>query len=154
MTIPVLDGNGVLQTVNTLNDFMTANPAGAQAFTASRSVSPAITTDSTRFKIVATGGVNNTLVSATARVIRSIDVYNQAAYRVNLKLYDKATAPVAGTDVPFWTIPLSADSGYSKQFIWGLPVTLGLGFAITKNIWDTDATAITVEDVFGMLTWR
>jgi hypothetical protein len=154
MTIQVLDGNGVLQTVQNMNDFITSNPVGAQVFSASRAVSPAITTDSTKLRIVSASSVNNTLVSAAARVLRSIDIYNQAAYRVNFKLYDKATAPVAGTDVPFFTIPVSADSGYSKQFIWGMPLTLGLGFAITKQIWDTDTTAVGVEDVFGVLTWR
>lgn len=155
MTISVLDGNGVLQTgINTLNDYMAANPVGAQPTTAARTMVPATTTDSARAKIVSANGVNNTLVSATARIMRTLDIYNRAAYPVYFKLYDKATAPVAGTDVPFWTIPLAADSGYSKEFPWGLPVTLGLGYAITKLFVDTDTTAVVIEDVAGQMTYR
>jgi hypothetical protein len=154
MTVQILDGNGVLQTVNTMNDFMTANPAGAQVVTASRSVSPSITIDTSKVRITSAASVNNTLVSATARVLRSLDVYNEAAYAVYIKLYDKATAPVAGTDTPFWTIPLPASSGYSKIFTWGLPVTTGLGYAITKLKADSDTTVIAANDVVGMLTYR
>jgi hypothetical protein len=153
MTIQVLDGNGVLQTVQNMNDFMTANPAGPQTIAASRAVAPPITIDSVKFRINASSGSNNTLVSAAARVVRSLDIYNRAAYVVYFRFFDKATTPITA-DVPFWTIPLPADSGYSKQFIWGLPVSAGLGFNITKDRFDNDATAVAVDDVSGMLTYR
>ena len=155
MTIQVLDGQGVLRTVANMDDFMTANPVGAQAITASRAVSPPTTSDSNKFKIVSTAGTNATLVSASARVLRALYVYNQPAYSVFFKLYDKATAPVLASDVPFWTIPIPAASGFViPASSWGIPVTTGLGFAITKAFSNTDTTAIAVEDCVGMLLWR
>lgn len=154
MTAVILDGNGVLQTVNTVNDLMAANPVGAQAIASSRPISPSTTIDTIKVRITSAASVNNTLVSAAARLLRSLDVYNEASYSVYLKLYDKATAPVAGTDTPFWTIPLPSGSGYSKIFIWGMPVATGLGFAITKLKADSDTTAIAASDVVGMLTYR
>jgi hypothetical protein len=49
---------------------------------------------------------------------------------------------------------LPATSGFSKQFIWGLPFTLGIGYAITKLFADTDTTAVIIEDVSGIMTYR
>lgn len=155
MTISVLDGNGVLQTgINTLNDYMTANPVGAQAITASRAMSPPITIDTTRARITSAATVNNTLVSSTARIMRSLDIYNEAAYTVYFKIYDKATAPVAGSDTPIWTIPVPTLSGYSKVWTWGIPVGNGIGYAITRNKVDTDTTAVAANDLVGMMTYR
>ena len=154
MTTQILDGTGTLRTVSDMGDFMTANPVGAQAIAAARAMSPAITTDSTKTRITSAATVNNTLVNAAARVLRSIDVYNEAAYSVYLKFYDKATTPVAGTDVPFWTIPIPPNSGYTKYWPFGIPLTNGLGYAITKLKADSDTTVIAASDVVGMLTWR
>jgi len=154
MTTQILDGTGTLRTVSDMGDFMTANPVGAQPITSSRAVAPPTTADATKARITSAASVNNTLVSATARVVRSLDIYNEAAYAVYFKLYDKATAPVAGTDTPFWTIPVPAGSGYSKTFTWGIPISAGLGYAITRNKADTDTTVIAVNDLVGMLTWR
>jgi hypothetical protein len=154
MTTVILDGNGVQQTVNDVGNLIAVSPIGAQAVTASRPIFPSTTNDSTKARITSAATVNNTLVSATARLLRSLDIYNEAPYAVYIKLYDKATAPVAGTDTPFWTIPLPANSGYSKEFIWGRPVSNGLGYAITKNKADTDTTAVAINDAVGMLTYR
>ena len=154
MTINVLDGNGVLQNVNTMNDFMTANPAGAQVVATSRAVVPAITSDSTKLRITSLATTNATLVSATAKLLRSLDIYNEAAYAVYFKLYDKATAPVIGTDTPFWTVPIPAASGYSKVWPWGVPVSLGLGYVITRVKADADATAVAAGDLVGFMTYR
>lgn len=154
MTLQVLDGNGVLQTRNDINDLMTANPAGAQPITASRAAAPPTTSDSTKLRITSAATVNATLVSSAARVLRSLDVYNEAAYTVYFKLYDTSTTPVVASYTPFFVIPLPANSGYSKLFTWGVPVTIGLGYVISKLKPDTDATAIAANDVVGMLTWR
>lgn len=154
MTTQILDGTGTLRTVANLDDYIASNPVGAQPASASRAVAPPTTCDSTKTRITSAASVNNTLVSAAGRVVRSLEVYNEAAYSVYFKLYDKASAPVAGTDTPIWTIPIPSGSGYSKIFTWGLPFTNGIGFAITKLKADSDTTSVLASDVVGLMTWR
>lgn len=154
MTTQIIDGTGTPKTVNDLGDFMATNPVGAQPFGNARTVAPPTTSDTSKLRIRSLNTVNNTLVSSTARVVRSIDVYNEATYTVYLKLFDKATAPVAGTDTSFWTIPIPSGSGFSRTFYWGLPVSNGFGYAITKNKVDTDTTAVANDDLIGMMTYR
>lgn len=154
MTTQILDGTGTLRTVSNMDDFMAANPVGAQPLTSSRTVSPPTTSDSNKFKIQSAATTNINLVSASARVMRTLHLYNQTTYRIWFKLYDKATAPVLSTDLPFWTIPLDGGSGFALQGMWGVPVSTGLGFAITKAFAATDTTPIAVEDCIGMLMWR
>lgn len=154
MATQILNGLGNLVTVSDMADFMAANPVGAQAVAASRAMSPATTADSTKARITSTTTVNATLVSSAARVLRTLDIYNEAGYAVYFKLYDKASTPVVATDTPFWTIPLPANTGFSKYWPFGIPVTLGLGYVISKLKPDNDTTVIAAGDVVGMLTWR
>lgn len=154
MTTQILDGTGTLRSVSNLDDFMATNPVGAQAYTAARTVAPAITSDSTKHTIKSAATTNITLVSAAARVMRTLHIYNQTTYIIFFKLYDKATAPVLATDLPFWTIPVAPTSGFSTAPTWGYPVANGLGYAITRAFAPTDTTAVAVEDAVGMLTWR
>ena len=65
-----------------------------------------------------------------------------------LKLYDKAAAPVVGTDVPVLTVPLPATGQVSLALgQFGLDFANGLAYAITGAAADADATAIGAGDV-------
>lgn len=107
-------------------------------------------------KVFAAATVNNTLVAAGVRQVVGGLLSNVAAYAVYLKLYDKATAPVAGTDIPVMTIALPAGgtpvplSGLSE----GHTFTLGLGYAITKLIADTDTTVVVAGDARGVILFK
>lgn len=71
-----------------------------------------------------------------------------AAY---LKLYDKATAPTVGTDVPVMTILLPANQPLNVSFAGiGLQMTNGIAIAITLNPADTDATALAAAGTCGV----
>jgi hypothetical protein len=73
-----------------------------------------------------------------------------------LKLYDKATAPVCGTDIPVQTLPLSPTPAAGP----GVPLVLdsavgisfnnGIGFCITANPADNDNTAAVAGIVVNM----
>jgi hypothetical protein len=83
----------------------------------------------------------------------NLDVFNVAAYDVFMKFYNKATAPVAGTDIPVWTIPLKAGTGFSRSFAGGKSFATGIGYAITKLQADSDTTAVVAGDVTGAIDW-
>lgn len=69
------------------------------------------------------------------------------------KLYDKASAPTVGTDVPIMTVPLPADGQVNISFPTGILFSLGIAFAITGAVADTDSTAVAANDIHGGLLY-
>lgn len=93
--------------------------------------------------------VNNTgvLVKNAGGHIMGWVIVNPNTDPVFLKVYDKATAPTTGTDVPIATIEIPANQTY-KQDINGysqLDSTNGIGIAITAGAGDADNTAPTIN---------
>lgn len=99
----------------------------------------------------AAAGVNATLVkNAPGRLFRLIGRNNAAAIRY-LKLYDKASAPTVGTDVPVLTLPLAASANFDIAFgELGHHFATGIGYALTVNGADADTTALTAADVLAL----
>jgi len=109
--------------------------------------------------IVSTATTNAQVLSTTPAHLIGIDLYNSdvtnAAY---LKLYDKATAPVPGTDTPVMVFEVSqgGTSGHltlgSDQINYEFKV--GIGLALTKLPALNDATAlVTAGSVSGTITF-
>lgn len=134
----------VLRDVNT-------NVQGGTPCTISAVVPTATANGATQSRIKAAAGTNATILKASAGQIYSIDVFNNAAYAVYLKLYNKATSPTVGTDTPIWTIPVAAGGGYSRDFPRGKTFSTGIAYAITKNNADTDTTVIVADDLTGSI---
>jgi hypothetical protein len=69
---------------------------------------------------------------------------------VFLKVYDKATAPTVGTDVPVYTFLIPGNTRGSGTNIplpeGGIEFKKGLGIAITGNIADSDTTAVLANE--------
>lgn len=95
-----------------------------------------------------TTGTNATSVKSGAGRAYSISGYNAGAAARYLKIYDKATAPIVGTDVPIWTEYL-AGNGKFDTFLYGMPFTNGLAFAFTANVADNDTTGVDVGDIMA-----
>lgn len=94
----------------------------------------------------AAGSVNNTLVKEGSTDLYTIIGNNARASISYLKLYDKATAPAAGTDTPKMTFALPA----SLPFALDLPAlnfSKGLGYAFTTAAADNDTGALTSGDI-------
>jgi hypothetical protein len=79
---------------------------------------------------------------------------NQAAAWRYVKFYDKATAPVVGTDVPKMTIPLPPASGIPLSPSDGIYFSLGIGIAATTAIADADVGAPAANDVVASVFIR
>ena len=96
---------------------------------------------------------NGALILAGTSNVSSFYATNEGATAAYIKLYNKATAPTVGTDVPEMTIPVpAAVSGVPGVAtipigFHGLRFALGLGIAITRNAVHTDTTAIGAGEV-------
>lgn len=75
--------------------------------------------------------------------MRNIIPVNTTAVIYYLKFYDKATAPVAATDVPVLTIPVpvaAAAATVPITSVDGFAFINGMGFCLTGLIPDNDNT--------------
>lgn len=94
---------------------------------------------------------NPTLVAAGQHQVYYIIGYNAATTIRYLKLYNKATQPVVGTDTPVLTIPIPAGGGIALDIHLGLNLfPLGLGYGLTQAPADNDATALVAGDIVGL----
>lgn len=95
-----------------------------------------------------TATTNATLVKGSAGTLYNIGASNTGAAAAFIKLYNKATAPTVGTDVP--VLVLAVPAGGNVDFDLG-PMghrfSAGIGLAITNLAADTDTTAIAASQV-------
>ena len=113
----------------------------------------ATVSNATYSRVVSGASTNATNLKASAGGIAAIDLFNVAAYTVFLKLYNKASAPTVGTDIPVWTIPIQAGGGFSREFLQGEYFATGIAYAMTKLQADSDTTALAAGDVTGRIKW-
>lgn len=107
------------------------------------------------FRLLSSAATTNaTLVKAAAgRVFQIVGLNNAAAIRY-LKLYNKASAPTVGTDVPVLTVALKASDRFEIDLNpYGQFFVTGIAFAITGAVADNDTTAIVAGDILGLNIW-
>jgi hypothetical protein len=94
---------------------------------------------------VSAASTNAANIKASAGTVTGWKIYNNGAYPIYVKLYNKASTPTPGTDTPQQTI--GVDAGLSDVSVSaGFTYTNGIGIAITKNIDDLDNTAVLAKD--------
>jgi len=97
----------------------------------------------TAYSLVSAATTNAASVKATAGNLFELSLFNVTAATVYLKLYNKASAPTVGTDVPIMTIPVAAGALYAAEFgRVGKRFATGIALAITGAPAATDATAV------------
>lgn len=102
----------------------------------------------TASNVTSAASTNATSVKASAGTLYSITASNTAASARYLKLYNKASAPTVGTDVPVLTITLAASSTVNVPFgALGHRFGTGIALAITGAAGDSDTTAIGANEV-------
>ena len=110
----------------------------------------------TPYKLISLATTNANVVKASGGNLYSIVAIGLTSTVRYLKLYNKATAPTVGTDVPLMTIPVPANTqgaGISIPFSMGVNFPLGIAIAITSGLADTDTGAILANDVVLNLTY-
>jgi len=109
----------------------------------------------TNFRLLASAASTNaTNVKSKPGNLYIMIMHSNRASDCYLKLYDKATTPVPGTDTPVMTITIPGTS--TAQLLQipfssiGYHFSAGIGFAITANVADADTTAIAASDITGL----
>jgi hypothetical protein len=94
-------------------------------------------------KFISAASTNSNLVRAGRTTLHEIVTINTTTTIYYLKLYNKVTAPVCGTDTPLWTVPVPFGASNAGGGI-ALPTSLffpaGLGFCLTGAVADNDTT--------------
>jgi len=91
---------------------------------------------------------NATSVKTSAGTLYNIGASNTGAAAAFLKLYNKASAPTVGTDVPVLTLVIPASGNVDFDLgPMGHRFTTGIAFAITNLAADSDTTAIAASQV-------
>lgn len=110
------------------------------------------TVPSSPYHKVAGASNNAASIKASAGVVTGWQITNDTEYPLYVKLYDKAAAPVPGTDTPAQTIGVQAGESAPAPPGPGITYSLGIGIAIVSNIEDADDTPVTanscVVDIF------
>lgn len=102
----------------------------------------------TQFRRLSTADTNAAVVKATAGRVYGYSIANTSASAKFVKLYNKATAPVIGTDVPLRTIMIPAGGIAAYHVGHGLAgFSAGIAIAATGAVADADATALAVNDL-------
>lgn len=99
------------------------------------------------FSLSSAATTNATLISATA-TLYGLTATNTGGATAFVKIYDKATSPTVGTDVPVLTLPIPA-GGYVTVPIdtRGWRPANGIALAITNLASDSDTTAVAAAQV-------
>jgi hypothetical protein len=100
--------------------------------------------------VSSTASTNATLVKASAGRVYRLTAFNTSAAVKFLKLYNKATAPVPGTDTPVWTEALAVGRTDLSFDGVGYTFATGIGFALTGAAADADTTALAAGDVVAL----
>lgn len=106
-----------------------------------------------RYKVDSGGSNNAALIQNGPVGIRTIFVNNASAATKYVRLYDKATAPSGGTDVPVAVISIPSTSSKEIALNFELEFVLGLGITITGAAAYNDNTAVAAHDVQGFIVY-
>ncbi len=98
------------------------------------------------FTLDAAAGTNDTLIITGARLVYGIDIFNASAATIYLRLYDKATAPIVGTDIPYRVYAIPTLQSMHLQWAYGDRYLLGLGLGLTAGAGYLDATVVAAHD--------
>lgn len=103
-------------------------------------------------KTVSAASTNATSVKASGGRVYGWTISNVNAAARYLKLYDKASAPTVGTDVPKLTILLpgggtTVGAGANVEWTRGIRFDTGIAFALTTEATDAGSTAVAANEI-------
>lgn len=122
-----------------------AQASATQTISGTATVTPATPT---AYNLSSAATTNAVAVKASAGTVYGITVSNANAAARYLKLYNKATAPTVGTDIPILTVPIPATGLASVNFgALGHRLTTGIGIALTTGMAYTDTAAVALNEI-------
>jgi hypothetical protein len=101
---------------------------------------------STPSHTMSAASTNATSLKASAGQVCGLSISNANASARFFKLYNKASAPTVGTDVPVLTLGVPGNGTVIRVYPFGLALGTGIAWACTGGIADADTTAIGAND--------
>lgn len=102
-------------------------------------------------RMISAAGTNPTSVKTSAGQIYGIQLSNSGAVWAFAKLYNKASAPTVGTDIPIELIGIPPGGRVEINRPVGMPFAAGIALAVTAGVADTDTTAVIAGQVVGSI---
>lgn len=108
---------------------------------------------------ISTASTNAVSAKASAGQVYGYFLSNLNASPAYLKLYNKASAPTVGSDVPVITILIPGNSasngaGANCEFANGIAFGTGIAFATTTGVADADTGAVAANEVVINLFYK
>jgi hypothetical protein len=101
----------------------------------------------TAYSKISTADNNSTNIKASSGLVYSINACNTNAAARYLKLYNKATAPTCGTDIPALRVMIPATNCTQPIVVpFGLSFPLGIGICIVTGATDADNTSTAANE--------
>lgn len=98
--------------------------------------------------VTSAASVNATLAKNAAGYLFRVVGENTVASKRYLHIYNKASAPTVGTDVPVLTVTLMPNGPFEFSFD-GLAFATGIAYGISTGVADNDSGAIAAGDIQG-----
>ena len=115
----------------------------SNSFTLPVNANEAATLSPSTYSAVTAATTNGAAVRTSAGTLWSVSVANTTAATAFIKLYNKASAPTVGTDVPVITIPVAAGEYKTVDYgRLGMRFGTGIAVAVTGAMGATDTTAV------------
>jgi hypothetical protein len=105
------------------------------------------TPPSSLYSVNSLATTNAALIKAGPSRLQGYYINNASAATKWIRFYDKATAPVPGTDIPVLVIAVPATLSKELALDEGVLFSLGLGVSITGAAPANDSTAVAAGDV-------
>jgi len=99
------------------------------------------------YHAISAASTNAAVVKSTPGVVTGYYISNRSSGFRAVKLYNKATAPTVGMDVPRVVLDIPFESAANIALDPPLAFETGIGIAIVTGIADSDATAVALNDV-------
>lgn len=173
VVVPVVEGfsrtkftnsGGSTQTVMRLQTILSNQSSGgsvgagsADSGTTRVVLAPATSGGYTISKTLSAATTNATSVKASAGQVYGWYVSNINASPAYFKLYNKASAPTVGTDVPVMTITIPGNAtgaGSNINWVHGIAFATGIAFAITTGATTADTGAVALNEVIINLLYK
>jgi hypothetical protein len=108
-------------------------------------------------RLLSAASTNGTSLKASPGQIGFIYAVNLNAAVRYLKIYNKASAPTVGTDVPVLTLPIPASTtgaGFVLPIPIGLELTTGIAYATTTGVADADTAAVAANEIILAIGYK
>lgn len=104
--------------------------------------------------LISAATTNATVVKASPGQLHGWYLFNGNAATRYLKLYNTAVAPTPGTTATVLVIPIPAGAAANVSFANGLGFTVGISFALTTGIANSDTGSVAANEVVVNLFYK